>query len=60
MKLIKLSTSSSEEMWVNPNYIASFAKYSAGSKVFIANDPSPVLVLEKPEEIIKKIKSTYE
>ena len=60
MKLIKLSTSSSEEMWVNPNYIASFAKYSAGSKVFIANDPSPVLVLEKPEDIIQKINLSHD
>mgnify|MGYP007069846715 CR=1 FL=1 len=47
-------------MWVNPNYIASFAKYSAGSKVFIANDPSPVLVLEKPEDIIQKINLSHD
>lgn len=57
--LIQLSTTYSGAVWVNPNYIASISRHGTGSNVFIANDPSPVVVAESPEEIISRIRSAH-
>lgn len=57
--LIQLSMTYSEAVWVNPDYIASISRHGTGSDVFIANDPSPVVVVESPEEIISRIQSAY-
>lgn len=42
-------------VWVNPTYIASIAIGAYGSDVFMANDAVPILVKEKPEDILQKI-----
>lgn len=52
--LIELTTRS-EKVWVNPHYISSLCGFGTGSRVFIANDPSPVIVRESPEAVIQKI-----
>lgn len=56
MTLIELH-SESGSLWVNPEYISSFTAAGPGSALFMANDSGPVLVKEKPEEILQLIRS---
>lgn len=58
MVLIELH-SGSGKLWINPEYISSFTSAGSGSAVFIANDHTPALVKEKPEDILQLIKSAF-
>ncbi len=43
-------------IYINPEYIASIASYGDnGSTVCIAHDNTPLIVEEKPEDILNKI-----
>ena len=43
-------------IYINPEYIASIANYGDnGSTVCIAHDNTPLIVEEKPEDILNKI-----
>lgn len=55
--LINLITKKGEVVWVNPNYIATmtYLEDGTGAAVFIANDTTPLLVREMPEDIIRKM-----
>ena len=59
MVLIELH-SENGELWVNPEYMSSLTAAGPGSAVFMANDRSPVLVKEKPEEILHLIQSVLQ
>lgn len=56
MVLIELH-SGSGSLWINPEYMSSLTAEGIGSAVFMANDNVPVLVKEKPEEILTLIQS---
>ena len=59
MVLIELH-SGSGSLWVNPEYISSFTSAGKGSALFMANDHVPVIVKEKPEEILTLIQSALQ
>lgn len=56
MVLIELH-SGSGKLWINPEYISSFTEAGRGSALFMANDHTPVLVKEKPEDLLQLIQS---
>ena len=59
MVLIELHNGA-QSIWVNPEYISSFTAAGRGSALFMANDHVPVLVKEKPEEILTLIQSALQ
>ena len=59
MVLIELH-SGNGKLWVNPEYMSSLTAAGSGSAVFMANDHIPVLVKEKPEEILHLIQSALQ
>jgi len=60
MILIKLTTTESRDIWVNPDYIASISSGDNCACVYVANDSYPVKVKEKVEEILQKITVAYQ
>lgn len=61
--LIKLTVRDGRDIYVNPDYIASFSKeYSEAlfTSLWIAHDTEPVYVKETPEDIISKITELFQ